>query len=45
MVSDNMEIKDIIIFVVVVIVAALIASFIFSPPSDAHDSSIQVLNK
>ena len=40
-----MEIKDIIIFVVVVIVAAVIASFIFSPSSDAHDTNIQLLNK
>lgn len=40
-----MEIKDIVIFVVVVIVAAVIASFIFSPSSDAHDTNIQLLNK
>lgn len=45
MLSDNMEIKDILIFVVVVIAAAFVASFIFGPTSEAHDTNIQVLNK
>lgn len=40
-----MEIKDIAIFVIVVIAVAVIASFIFNPASEAHNTNIQILNK
>ena len=40
-----MEFQEIIIAGVIIIVAALIISFIFSPTSEASDTSIQILNK
>lgn len=40
-----MEFQEIIIAGIIIIVAALILSFIFTPASSSHDTSIQILNK
>ena len=40
-----MEFQEIIIAGVIIIVAALIISFIFTPASSSHDTNIQILNK
>ena len=42
---DNEILKDLIIFGIIIIIAAIVFSFVFSPSSDAHNTSIQVLNK
>ena len=41
----NEILKDILIFGIIIIIAAIAFSFIFSPSSDAHNTSIQLLNK
>ena len=40
-----MEIKDIIIFAVIIIIVAFVASFILSPSADAKYTSLEILNK
>lgn len=40
-----MEFQEIIIAGIIIIVAALVISFIFAPASEAHDTNIQILNK
>ena len=42
---DNKILKDLVIFGIIIIIAAVVFSFVFSPSSDAHNTSIQVLNK
>jgi hypothetical protein len=42
---DNKIVKDLIIFGIIIIIAAIAFSFIFSPSSVAHDTNIQLLNK
>lgn len=40
-----MQFQEIIIAGIIIIVAALVLSFVFSPTSEAHDTNIQILNK
>ena len=42
---DNKILKDLVIFGIIIIIAAVVFSFVFSPSSDAHNTSIQVLSK
>lgn len=42
---DNKILKDLIIFGIIIIIAAVAFSMVFSPSSDAHSTSIQILNK
>lgn len=42
---DNKILKDLIIFGIIIIIAAVVFSMVFSPSSDAHNTSIQILNK
>ncbi|WP_295611866.1 DUF3244 domain-containing protein [uncultured Methanobrevibacter sp.] len=42
---DNKILRDLLIFGIIIIIAAIVFSFVFSPSSDAHNTSIQVLNK
>lgn len=42
---DNKILKDLIIFGIIIIIAAVAFSMVFSPSSDAHNTSIQILNK
>ena len=42
---DNKILKDLVIFGIIIIIAAVVFSFVFSPSSDAHNTSMQVLNK
>ncbi len=42
---DNDIVKDLFIFGIIIIIAAIALSFILAPSSDAHDTSIQILNK
>lgn len=42
---DNKIVRDLVLFGIIIIIAAIAFSFVFSPTSDAHNTSIQVLNK
>lgn len=42
---ENRIVKDLVVFGIIILIAAIALSFIFSPTSDAHDTNIQLLNK